>query len=186
MPYDLLHTLSGGLIKNLCYYIVCIVDSMSKFKQGNGIQYRDVKGELDARFRAFPHVSVGPHIPQVYWTKSGVATLVAGDSNSKKGRSSHAMGKIPSSHFIMMLLQMYFVLGEEGELIPNDRNFTYSRKADQGKAKVDIQCGNITKTVLSAIVAVLILFFECKKGKHTDASLEVLKTLVETVQVIKL
>ena len=180
--YDILHTMCGGLIKNLCYYILVIVDAMSKGDQSRGL-YANNAGEFDGRLRSMPYVPVVPHVPNKYF-RQGVMHLVNKASKKEKGLSSHSMGKIPASDFVSLLLQMYFVIGEDGVILPNDKNFKYSRtvaiqrEGKKKRMKSLVGCGNITEKVLSAISTVLALYFECKRTCHTDVNLESTMTVL--------
>jgi len=199
MTYDILHTISGGLVKNFCYHIIGIIIAISKQHD-----YSNSKAMFDERYYKFVHMpNDQPHMPNVRFTRS-LIQLVGGDSNSEKGKTSHSMGKIPSSFFVMMLFQMYFVIGEEGHILPL-KNILYERNADkkagaekpteEGKGskkgkksktptgKTVIETGNITEKVLSAIVTVLSLYFESKRAKHTDTTLVEFKKLISIAQV---
>lgn len=197
MTYDILHTISGGLVKNLCYHIIGTIIAISKQHD-----YSNSKAMFDERYYKFVHMpNDQPHMPNVRFTRS-LIQLVGGDSNSEKGKTSHSMGKIPSSFFVMMLFQMYFVIGEQGHILPV-KNISYERNADKkadaekpteegnGKknykkapaAKTIIETGNITEKVLSAIVTILSLYFESKRAKHTDTTLVEFKKLISVAQV---
>ena len=182
--------MAGGMVKNLCYFIISLVIAMSKYDQADG-KFRDVKGILENRVRSFTHIPPLPHIPQKYFRK-GVVYLVGNDSNDERSGAAHSMGKIPSSDFVMLLFQLYFIIGEDGCLLPNKKDFSYRRTTLQRNANNKkkqfvkiVPCGDITQVVLSTIAAVLSLYFECKRTQHTERTLEDMKGLVISVQVIK-
>ena len=174
-------------MKTLVYYVLCIVDCMSI----NNKAYRHVRGLFDARLRSFMSFYVPnsntAHVPQVN-TSRGLMHLVNGTTRKEKSMTSHSMGRIPSSHFITLLLLIYFVIGDNGDILPASSSYKYKKTGDEagdGKRRKhdDAECKNITEKVLTAISSLLALYFECKRATHTAASLQNLKRLVKVVQV---
>jgi hypothetical protein len=150
---------------------------MCKGIQGNG-QFVYASRAVDAGLRLFPYVPSTPHVANVFF-KKGVMSMVGGASRNEKTLAAHSMGKIPSSHFVTMLLMLYFVIGDKGYVLPNTKDFMY--KKPKGGGAVNLK--NVTEKVLTAIRSILDLYFECKKSAHTDSSLIELEKLVKTAQI---
>ncbi len=184
--YDTLHTLAGGMVKNLCYFVISLVMSMSRYNQKG--KFDDIKGILDERMRSFPHLPAMKHTPSKYFRR-GVTFLVGGDSADERSGAAHSMAKMTTMDFVMLAFQLYFGIDENGLILPNTDAYEYKRtrmaKIANKKTKTTtvIPCENITKQVLSTITAVLSLFYECKRTHHTDQSLTDMKALIISVQV---
>jgi hypothetical protein len=176
-------------MKNLCYSVIAIVEELSKGNQAGG-KYQNGRGLLDSRMRLMLHIPALPHVPQVYF-KNGISHMAKNDSGQQKSRASHSLGKIPSSHCVTLLFFLYFALGDDGKVLPND-SFDFSRYSsrmdEQGgkptgkRTKVVTRIQNLGEKVLTAISSVLSIYFECKRATHTKTSINNLRSLVTIVQ----
>jgi hypothetical protein len=155
--------------------VLAIVDTLGKGQQGNGIQFLNAGNRIDAQLRAMVYLPAMPHVPQVSF-RTGVMHLVSRSSRKDKTAGAHSMGKIPSTHFVTLLLLLYCVIGDSGLILPNVPNFWFIRNNGDR-----FNCKNVTNKVLSAIINVLSLYFECKRATHTDASLTWMEELVRQV-----
>ena len=119
-------------MKTLVFYVLCIVDCLSRSHK----PYQHAKGLFDARLRSFqqfiPMNGSTAHLPAVNLAR-GLMHLIQGSSQQEKCMTSHSMGRIPSSHFITLLLLIYFVIGDNGDILPVEKTLMYNRVSRDGK-----------------------------------------------------
>jgi Plavaka transposase len=121
-PYDLLHVFCCGIFKTIMFAIVIIIDRLSLSSDGRWVH---VKGLFDSRLRSYASVGkdVLPHVDQTVFA-NGFMHYVNSKSNSQKGTSSGSTGgHIRSKHFIILLIQTYFAIGDAGDVLPAIKNF---------------------------------------------------------------
>jgi Plavaka transposase len=163
--YDILHTILGGMMKAILFSALVIVEKISSSPIQTS-KYRGAKGLFDSRLIDFPNQNnCLPHVKQ-FKVDTGLVYLLSGKSNKQKGHSSNSMGRIPSANFVTLVLQTYFAIGTNGDILPNTTKFSYKH----GKSGVIEDIGNVTKKVLSTIELVLYVYFQCKRSSHTDRS----------------
>jgi hypothetical protein len=152
------------MMKAILFSALVIVDKISSSSSAKS-KFRGAKGLFDSRLIDFPNQNnCLPHVKQ-FKVDSGLVYLLSGKSNKQKGHSSNSMGRIPSANFVTILLQTYFVIGTNGDILPNTTKFLYKQKSG-----AEENIGNVTKKVLSTIELVLYVYFQCKRSSHTDRS----------------
>jgi hypothetical protein len=168
-PYDLLHTLCGGIIKAIVFVVAHIIATL-RFEYDK--EFDHASHLFDSRLRSFPSMGkdILPHVEQTTF-RQGFMRYVAGMSSSEKQSSTgSAGGHIRSKQFVTLLLQMYFAIGDKGDVLPSTKEFRYYQRKKPND--IDEQLGNITEKVLSCIETALSFYFLCKKAEHNDSSIQ--------------
>lgn len=119
-PYDILHTLCAGVMKNVMLFTCTIIDQIS---MGDNIAYKQSKGQFDFFLRTFPkQPDCLPHVPQTSFP-NGFLHVLSSKSTHEKGLSSGTSGRLRSTYFTTLLLQTYFAIGPGGNVLPNEENY---------------------------------------------------------------
>jgi hypothetical protein len=106
-PYDLLHTFAGGIMKSLVFSILVIVDRLSKSAENHYIS-----GIFDNRLACMPsRPKCLPHVDSTSF-KSGMMRYISSKTNQGKSQSTGSMGGMRSKAYVILLLLIYFVLGD--------------------------------------------------------------------------
>jgi hypothetical protein len=165
-PVDLLHTIWGGLMKNMCGYVLSIFNQIEKYS--NDTRFSKILESLDKRISTFPKVY--EKVPHVQWTSfpNGlVSKLLEGLSSEGVGNTGRG-GGFRSAHFVPALFQIYFAsesllpvqsvkLTKIQQVLSNGNIGGVSTKTRE----VLIQkLENVEKTVKEAIESLLHLNFE--------------------------
>jgi hypothetical protein len=143
-PCDILHTFGCGLCKTVALWSISVVMLVSKCKG-----FVHSKAILDSRIASFKDLPKLPNVTQTYFLK-GVCFLNKNKSSADKCKSTGGAGGFRSCEFVPLLLQMYLAIGFNGDILPTTNTFYVAP---------DIQVGNITKVVQSAILNVLDAYF---------------------------
>jgi hypothetical protein len=148
----LLHVWPGGIVKSALLNSMTILVEISKDVSG---LYSSNVATFNARLRSFPFLAKLPHIRWTYFRKKGLTRLVQGSSVSDKTKSTGGTGGgYRSSDFISALMQVYVVIGYDGILLPNSRNFNFQKKNSPM-----ITVGNVTEIVMQALACILSKLF---------------------------
>ena len=151
---DLLHVFCSGIMKAVLLWIVIIIHEISKSEDKN---FNKSIGVLDDRLVNFPMIPEVPHVNKCYFRK-GLSFIVATKSKKERTLTTGSTGGFKSLDYVSALVQMYFVIGNNGDILPNTNNYSFRRKGKRG-----IYVGNVTKKVLNTIAALLDCYFLCKK-----------------------
>jgi hypothetical protein len=172
--YDLLHTIEGGVMKYIMFATMNILDRISS--SDNKFKY--AKGIFNTRLRFFPkqpdcltHV-----IPRSF--AEGFIHVLSGKSAKQKGLSTNSMGRIRSHDYVTLLLYTYFIIGLDGKILPNSRNYNFRAKNKAAAANV----GNVASIVLLSIELVLSVYFQSKRSEHSNETLAELRDSVRYLQ----
>ena len=82
-------------------------------------------------------------------------------SKKDKQNATGSFGGLRSSSFIPILFQIYYAIGWQYDVLPGDK-FKYN----------DMNLGNITMKVLSAIKSLLDTYFQSKRMTWTDVQID--------------
>ena len=183
-PVDMLHTLWGGLCKNMCGFVLAITYQIGRYSTGEG--FVKILETLDHRISIFPKVY--ENVPHIQWTyfPNGLVTklfegIADGKSNTGKG------GGFRSAHFIPALLQIYFCLEN---LLPVNVTLIKSVKSQHDG---DLETGRKRETISKklcfvgevvkrAIESLLHLHFELCRDYWNDQLRKKLKILVSSMK----
>ena len=160
-PPDTLHLFCAGLMKSLTKTILSITHKVSQLNNN----FRNNKALLDYRINNFPFVHDMPH---VHWTtiKGGVMRYL-GKTNQELGRSSGSFGGFRSNTFISLLFQLYYSIGNQGEILPKGQTI----KLVDGRRKKSIILCDIQGKVLKAIASLLDVYFDTKRVEWEEAEI---------------
>jgi hypothetical protein len=125
---------------------------------------------LDARLTNFPAIPDTPHMPKTIF-KGGLTRII---KDTNKQVATGAGGGFRSSHWITAIFQLIFVIGTDGEILPNTKSFY---------GKNDENLGNVQAKVLDCCYAILICYFECKRSSFTDSQVETLDRYCQAMHV---
>jgi hypothetical protein len=159
-PCDILHTFECGICKNVSLWIISLVLLISKvprFKFSSGI--------LDARVASFKDLPKLPNVTQTYFLK-GICFISSNKSAADKTKSTGGAGGFRSCEFVPLLLQLYFAIGVNGDVLPNTPTFRFSN---------EIQVGNITKITLKCLSKVLDCFFSLRISPITEQRVHIIQ-----------
>ena len=92
-------------------------------------------------------------MPHVYWTTFSGGLMQFGSKSIKnKELATGSLGGFNSTTFISLLIQIYYSIGFNNNVLP-EKNFIY----------YDLKLGNVTDKVLSAIASLLDAYFQAKR-----------------------
>jgi hypothetical protein len=168
VPRDLLHTIDSGIVKNCVLYCLLIIDGIGTYNK----EYRSLAQTVNGRIRSFV---TPPDEPHLHWRKfpSGLSFMLASYSKEKKGRSTGSGGGIRSTHYIVALIQLYFVIAD---LLPNTALKLRSRLHEA-------QVSNVSKTMITCIGSVIDLYFDLKRESWNDDEIVGLRKKVKVVTI---
>jgi hypothetical protein len=159
IPNDPFHVYCAGLMKSCVKWILLIVTNIDRLDKN----YCDASALLDGRLDSFPYCPELPHVPPTYF-RNGLTHCVNNVSKKEKENATGSLGGYRSSHYITALLHLYFAIGYNGDILPND-----SFEAD------GIQYGNPTAKVFNSILSMLDVFFQCKQSHFSAKQIKKLE-----------
>ena len=107
-PVDMLHTIWGGLMKNMCGFILSILNQIGKYSKD--ARFSKILETLDRRISDFPKIY--EKVPHVQWTSfpNGLVSKLLEGMSSESGGNTGRGGGFRSAHFVPALFQIYFAL----------------------------------------------------------------------------
>jgi hypothetical protein len=145
-------------MKAAVFWSITIVSEISK-------QHRDYENSatlFDARLKEFPTIPETPHLPRTTFKHGLLFKLMRDTTEADRVISSSAGGGYRSSHWITAMFQMIFVIGSNGDVLPNANKFTFK----------GANLGNVRGKVLDCFYSMLTCYFECKRTSFTDSEAE--------------
>ena len=141
-------------MKNAVRNVMIIIERISK---GVNKTFQGAPGLLDARIAKMSFV---PNTVHLKWPifPTGLYQYVKSKSSKEKGLSGGSFGKIRSSWFPDILLQLHLAIDYDGKILPNSKTFKYTSRGINRK-EVVVEVGNVTKIVQRAILALLDFFY---------------------------
>ena len=186
-PVDVLHTIWGGLMKNMCGYVLTILNQIGK--HSGEARFSNILETFDKRISSFPKVFEKiPHVQWTYFPDGLVSKLLEGITKSDGRGNTGAGGGFRSAHFVPVLLQIYFAVQN---LLPvqqvvltktvyvenvNSENKTRTRET------MSTTLHHIEEIVLGAVESLLHLHFELCRDHWNDRLRQNLKNLVSVVK----
>jgi len=165
-PPDTLHLFCAGLLKALLGWTLTIIDSVSDVQQVS---------LFDHRIHNFPYVASMPHVNWQHFT--GGIMQYNRKSKAEKLLATGSFGGFRSSSFISMLLQTYYAIGSNDDVLKSD----IVTKA--AKNIVSRKLLNVRGKVLKAIECLLDVYFDCKRKEWRPLMLSDFQTKVSTLSV---
>jgi len=143
-PPDTLHLFCAGLMKALLGWTLTIIEGASTAKQ---------IALFDGRVHCFPYVTPMPHLNWASYI--GGIMQFNRKSKSEKLQATGSFGGFRSTSFISMLLQVYYSIGVNDDVLGGSMIHTPT-----GNNKA---LHNVRGKVLMAIECVLDAYFDCKR-----------------------
>jgi len=153
-PPDTLHLFCAGLLKALLGWTLSIVDSVSDVHQVS---------LFDRRIHNFPYVTAMPHVNWQYFT--GGIMKFNRKSKAEKLQATGSFGGFRSSSFISMLLQTFYAIGTNDDVLKSDI-VTKSAKNIMSR-----KLYNVRGKVLKAIECLLDVYFDCRRKEWSPLML---------------
>jgi len=128
-----------------------------------------VNSRLGSIFR-FPN-----NIPHVYWDylPDGIFKFMSSKQDKKsKEQTTGSFSGFKSSSFIGILLQVHFVIGWNGNILPNINNYFHNQT----------NLGNINNIIQIAILLALDVYFQLKMHPISQININALKTTIKSMQ----
>ena len=169
-PPDILHTICAGIMKNLLLWILGII---CKFSSDNK-KYSNSASKVDSRFASI--FRLPDNIPHVYWDffPDGIIRFMSSKQDKKsKEQTTGSFSGFKSSSFIGILLQLHFVIGWNGDILPNTKIYMHG---DQ------INLGNINNKIQFAILSILDVYFQLKMHPISQTNIDTLNTTIQSMQ----
>jgi hypothetical protein len=166
-PPDVLHTICAGIMKNLLLWVLVII---SKFSEINN---SDKMGLVDSRFSSI--FRLPKDIPHVHWERfpDGIFKFVPSNQDKKsKEQTTGTFSGFKSSSYIGILIQLHFVIGWNGNILPNIPNYKHQQTT----------LGNINKKIQLAILSTLDVYFQLKMHPMSQININTLKTTIQSMQ----
>ena len=158
----MLHTICAGIMNNLLLWVLSII---SKFPDKRGL----VDSRLSSIFRLPNDIS------HVYWEffPDGIFKFVPSNQDKKsKEQTTGSFSGFKSSSYIGILIQLHFVIGWNGNILPNITNYKHQENG----------LGNINKKIQLAILSTLDVYFQLKMHPITQIDINALKTTLQSMQ----
>ena len=121
-PYCRLHTIDGGVMKNAVINIMIIIERISKVDSFQG-----APGLLDERLASMTFVPQTAHLKWPVFP-DGLFQYVKSKSAKEKGLSGGSFGRLRSSWFPDILLQLHFAIDYDGKILPATDTFQYTAR----------------------------------------------------------
>ena len=154
---DLLHLFCAGLMKSLVQWVMTIISCISQYPNSG---FKNGPVIFDSRISNFPYVHDMPHL---YWTTFRSGLMQFGKKSKKeKELATGSLGGFKSTTFISLLVQIYFSIGFNNDVLPTNINFMYYQ----------INLGNVANKVLIAIASLLDAYFQSKRTTWTNEQLD--------------
>ena len=158
-PIDLFHVFCAGLMKAAVSWTVNIISTIASASKQKEYKYRQSASLFDARLAAFPVIPAAPHLPKTTFKEGLLFKLMRNATAADRSLASSAGGGYRSSHWITAMFQMIFVIGSNGDVLPDNKHFMFNGE----------DLGNIQAKVLDCFYCMLICYFECKRSSFTKA-----------------
>jgi len=166
-PPDVLHIICAGIMKNLLLWVLCIVSKLSDINKINNMSLVDSR--LASIFR-LPN-----NIPHVYWDyfPDGIFKFMSSKQDKKsKEQTTGSFSGFKSSSFIGILIQLHFVIGCNGNILPNINNYLHKQT----------NVGNINNKIQVAILSALDVYFQLKMHPISQININALQTTIKSMQ----
>jgi len=167
-PPDILHTICAGIMKNLLLWVLCII---SKFSEND--KFAENKSLVDSRLGSI--FRLPNNIPHVYWDffPDGIFKFMPSKQDKKsKERTTGSFSGFKSSAYIGILLQLHFVIGWNGNILPNKSNYMHNQT----------NLGNINNKIQLAILSTLDVYFQLKMHPISQINIDALQTTIKSMQ----
>jgi len=130
---------------------------------------------FDSRIHNFPYVTTMPH---VNWTnfKGGIMQFAL-KSKKEKMQATSSFGGFRSTAFISSLFQIYFAIGFNDDIIPNNHRHM------RGHENAFLDVKRVRSKVMTAIEAILEVYFDCKRSEWKPHSLSVFQSKLSLMEV---
>ena len=123
-PPDLLHTFMCGLMKNVLLWVVAIILRLGVGRNGD-LNFKNSRSLLDSRMGYFKNLCKLPNVTTTYF-KKGITFISGNKSNAAQASETGGAAGMRSSEFVMALLLLYFAVGFEGDVVPNERDYNHN------------------------------------------------------------
>lgn len=174
-PYCRLHTIDGGVMKNAVINVLIIIERVSKADTFQG-----AAGLLDDRLAKMCFVPETVHLKWPIFP-DGLFQYVKSKSVKEKGLSGGSFGRMRSSWFPDILLQLHFAIDYDGKVLPATDTFEYSARSNtlggNKKGVESVVVGNVTKIVQRAILALLDFFYSICRAEFNRRDIEDIEKL---------
>jgi len=108
-PVDMLHTIWGGLMKNMCGYILSICHQIGKYS--GEVRFSKLLETLEERISSFPKVyEKAPHVQWTYFPNGLVSKLLEGLTSSEAGGNTGKGGEFRSAHLSLLYFKYILLL----------------------------------------------------------------------------
>jgi hypothetical protein len=179
-PPDPFHVFCAGLMKSAVLWIMIIIVYIADITDSNAI------ATVDQRLHDYPYTPLLPHLVKTFFTK-GLTSIAARKSKDEKAQATGSGQGYRSSWWITALIQLFFCIGYQGDVLPNTPNYMakvveYDKEAKK-KVTRDINLGNPTSKVLNAIYHILNAYFECKRTSFTNENIDQLETAIKNMNI---
>ena len=155
--------------------IMIIIERISKADTFQG-----APGLLDERLAKMCFVPQTVHLKWPVF-RDGLFQYVKSKSAKEKGLSGGSFGKIRSSWFPDILLQLHFEIDYDGKILPATDTFKYSARNNASGEKMrkveSVMIGNVTKIVQRAILALLDFFYSICRAEFNPQDVEAIEKL---------
>ena len=162
-------------MKNAVINIMIIIERISKADTFQG-----APGLLDERLAKMCFVPQTVHLKWPVF-RDGLFQYVKSKSAKEKGLSGGSFGKIRSSWFPDILLQLHFAIDYDGKILPATDTFKYSARNNASGEKMrkveSVMIGNVTKIVQRAILALLDFFYSICRAEFNPQDVEAIEKL---------
>lgn len=158
-PTDPFHSYCAGMIKSVTHWIIQIVDKLSFMNK-----QMDVVAEFERRYQEFPKIAKLPHIPNTYFRNGLLQNLLykGRKTASERNQATGLGGGYRSADWVAALFQIIFVIGIEGDIVPNSKMFTLQINGTR------VNLGNVTKKIMNCAFSLLDSYIQSKKDSFSD------------------